>query len=91
MIKAVLFSLPIYFLSLFKIPQGIADTMERLMRDFLLGGDHDSSSQLVRWEEVIKPKHRGLDIGNLIFRNKLLLVKWLWHFTRERNVMAQDD
>ena len=91
LIRSVLSSLPKYYLSLFKLPQGIADTLEKLMRDFLWGGDNDSSCHLVRWEEVIKPKHKGgLEIGNLILRNKSLLVKWLWRFTRER-VMAQGD
>ena len=48
------------------------------------GADNNSSCHLVRWEEVIKPKHKeGLEIGNLILRNKSLLVKWLWRFTRK--------
>ena len=49
LIRAVLSSLPIYYLSLFKMAQGIADTIEKLMRDFLWeGGDNDSSIHLVR-------------------------------------------
>ena len=38
LIRSVLSSLPIYFLSLFKMPQGVANNVEKLMRDFLLGG-----------------------------------------------------
>ena len=42
----------------------------------------------MRWEEVIRPKHkRGLEIGNLILRNKSLLVKWLWRFIREGDML----
>ena len=37
LIRAVLSSLPIYFLSLFKMPQGIVNNIEKLMRDFLWG------------------------------------------------------
>ena len=37
LIKAVLSYLPRYYLSLFKMPQRIADTMEKLMKDFLWG------------------------------------------------------
>ena len=60
------------------------------MRDFLWRGDNQSSSHLVRWEEVIKPKHKGgLEIGNLIVRNKALLVKSLWRFTREGDMLWQ--
>ena len=89
LIRSVLSSLPIYFLSLFKMPQGVADVIEKLMRDFLWGGYNDSC-HLVRWDEATKPKHkRGLEIGNLILRNKSLLVKWIWRFSRElRNALA---
>ena len=53
-----------------------------------MGFDNDSSSHLVRWEEVIKPKHKGgLEIGNLIIRNRSLLLKWLWRFTREGEML----
>ena len=55
-----------------------------------MGDDNDSSSHLIRWEEVIKPKHKGgLEIGNLILGNKLLIVKMAVVFhKRRRNVMA---
>ena len=53
-----------------------------------MGGDNDSSSHLVKWEEVNKPKHKGsMEIGNLILRNKSLLVKRLWRFTREGEML----
>ena len=88
LIRSVLSSLPIYYMSLFKMPQGITDNIEKLMRDFLWGSDTDPSSHLVRWEEVIKPKQKGgLEIGNMILRNKSLLVKWLWRFTREGEML----
>ena len=38
----------------------------------------------------MKPKHRReLEIGNLILRNKSLLIKWLWRFTREGDLLWQ--
>ena len=37
LIRSVLSSLLIYFLSLFKMPQGIVDNIEKLMRNFLWG------------------------------------------------------
>ena len=67
LIKSVISSLPIYYLSLFKALISVICSLEKLMRDFfweagdLVGGDH-----LVRWEEVCKAKENGgLGIGNL--------------------------
>ena len=58
------------------------------MRDFLWGDNNLSSSHLVSWEEVTRPKHKGgMEIGNLVLRNKSLLLKWLWRFTRERDML----
>ena len=69
------------------MPQGTADSIEKLMRDFLWGGEVDSSTHLVKWE-VIRPKSKGrLEIGNLILRNKSLLVKWLWRFPRKVDML----
>ena len=83
LIRSILSSLPIYYLSLFKMPQGVVADIEKLMRNFLWGGDNDSSCHLVRWEEATKSKHKGgLELGNLLLRNKSLLVKWIWWFSR---------
>ena len=43
---------------------------------------------MVKSEEVIRPKHKGgLEIGNLILGNKSLLVKWLWRYPREGDML----
>ena len=46
LIQSVLSSLPIYYLSVFKVPISVINSMEKMMRDFLweggdlVGGDH---------------------------------------------------
>ena len=79
LIQLVLFSLPIYYLSLFKAPITAISFLEKLMRDFFWEeGDLAGGDQLVRWEEVCKAKENGrLGIGNLEKRNKTFLMKWL--------------
>ncbi|KAL5545313.1 hypothetical protein UlMin_009097 [Ulmus minor] len=89
LIQSVLSSIPIYYMSLFKMPRVVAASLEKMMREFLW--DRDSTGKgrsLVRWKTVCKPKELGgLGIGNLILRNKALLDKWLWRFPLEQHTL----
>ncbi|XP_028121753.1 uncharacterized protein LOC114318966 [Camellia sinensis] len=85
LVQSVLGSVPIYFLSIFKIPISIARKIEKLMRDFLWEGCGEGTGfHLVRWDTVSLPKEKGgLAIGNIVARNIALLGKWLWRFSIE--------
>lgn len=67
MIKSVLSSLPVYYLSLFKMPECVAKIVDRLQASFLWGGsDNHRKVHLVRWGEVTKALyHGGLWIKNV--------------------------
>lgn len=59
-------------MSLFRIPRGVCEILEKKMRDFLWEGfGRDKSSHLVSWEVVTKPKEfGGLGIGNLLLSSE---------------------
>ncbi|GMQ04517.1 hypothetical protein CsSME_00049909 [Camellia sinensis var. sinensis] len=82
-------SVPIYFLSLFKVPVSIARKIEKLIRDFLWEECEEGKGvHLVRWESVSLSRAKGgLVIGNIVARNSALLGKWLWRFPLESELL----
>ncbi|KAJ0469831.1 putative RNA-directed DNA polymerase [Helianthus annuus] len=82
LIKSVLSSLPVYYLSMFKAPCKVIDNIEKIMRKFLwMGCKEGKGIHWVAWEIVTRPKRfGGLGISKLSEVNSALLVKWVWRF-----------
>ncbi|RVW83658.1 putative ribonuclease H protein [Vitis vinifera] len=89
LIKSTLASMPLYQLSLFRMPKIVARRLEKLQRDFLWGGGNmERKAHLVNWEMVCTGKEKkGLGLRKLIPLNKALLGKWVWRFTRAKDEM----
>ena len=89
LIKAVLSSLPLYYLSIFRMPKRVANDITRLQRRFLWSGSKDGKfNPLVRWDIVQKSKTKGgLGVGNLILKNASLLFKWWWRYAIEERAL----
>ncbi|XP_028078280.1 uncharacterized protein LOC114280136 [Camellia sinensis] len=72
LIKSTLSSLPSYFLSLFKIPEGVAKEIKRIESAFLCGGnDLKRKVHLVKWGEAAKSINQG-GLGIRRIRDTLL-------------------
>nr|KYP61726.1 Putative ribonuclease H protein At1g65750 family [Cajanus cajan] len=86
LLKSVLNSIPTYYLSFFKAPQGIISKLESLFKLFLWGGDENHRKiAWVAWQEVCKGKeHGGLGILDLRAFNLAILEKWRWHLLVEK-------
>lgn len=80
LLNSVLNSIPIFFLSYFKLPKGVWVKLVRLQREFLWGGCLERKKiPWVKWEEVCKPKSSGgLGVKDLRAFNLNLLSKWRW-------------
>ncbi|XP_057739856.1 uncharacterized protein LOC130956947 [Arachis stenosperma] len=85
LIKSVLNSLPVYYLSLYKMPKGVADRIIGLQRRFQWSKeDGNNGIPMVKWEVVQAPKKLGgLGVGDALIRNAALLFKWWWRFSKE--------
>ncbi|GKA00995.1 RNA-directed DNA polymerase, eukaryota, reverse transcriptase zinc-binding domain protein [Tanacetum coccineum] len=82
LLKSVLGSMPIFHMSIFKVPSGIIHILESIRGKFFNG--HEISSRKpswVQWKTVLAPKaNGGLGISSLFALNRGLLFKWVWRF-----------
>lgn len=86
LIQSVLDSIPIYYISLFRIPKGVANFLDtRFPLGRIWGGFQKSPRVLGHCYKI--QGERGLGIGNLTLRNKALLGKWWWRFAKERSTL----
>ncbi|CAL5342156.1 unnamed protein product [Camellia sinensis] len=85
LIRSVLSCMPIYFLSIFKIPVGVAKQIEKIQAAFLCGkSELKRKVHLVKWADLTVDKSQGgLGLRNLREFNACLLLKWWWRFGME--------
>ena len=79
LIKSVLNSLPLYYMSMFMMPRSIALKIVKIQRNFFWGGGNGERKGLpmVKWSSIELPKQLGgLDVGNIMYKNLILLFKW---------------
>lgn len=89
LIKSVLGSLPIFFLSLFKIPEGVAKEIEGIQARFLWGSDDlKRKIHMVCWSKIKHSKENGgLGVRGIKEMNDALLLKWWWRFGSEKGAL----
>ena len=72
LIKSTMASMPIYQMSLFRMPKVVARRLEKIQRDFLWGGGNlERKAHLVNWEVVRADKEKG-ELG---LRKLALLIR----------------
>ncbi|PNY13834.1 cysteine-rich receptor-like protein kinase [Trifolium pratense] len=87
LLKSVLSSLSVYFLSFFKAPAGIIRSIESLFKSFLWGGSEDIRKiNWVKWDKVCLDRDGGgLGVRRIREFNLSLLGKWSWRLLTDKD------
>ncbi|GKD77962.1 RNA-directed DNA polymerase, eukaryota, reverse transcriptase zinc-binding domain protein [Tanacetum coccineum] len=92
LLKSVLGSMPIYHLSIFKVPMKVLHRIESIRCQFFNGNDRlDKKPIWVKWKSVLASKEKGgLGVSSLYALNRALLFKWVWRFfTQDSSLWAK--
>ncbi|GJV05373.1 RNA-directed DNA polymerase, eukaryota [Tanacetum coccineum] len=89
LIKSVLGSTPIYYMSMFKVPSQILKCLEDIRRKFFHGVDtKENKMSWVKWGRVLASKEKGgLGISSFFALNRALLLKWVWRFRNNKDTL----
>ncbi|GJT34327.1 RNA-directed DNA polymerase, eukaryota [Tanacetum coccineum] len=87
LLKSVLGSIPIFHMSIFRVPLGVLQKLESIRRNFFNGHEYDSrKASWVKWSHVLADKDKGgLGVSSLFAINRGLMIKWLWKFYDQKH------
>nr|GEX29029.1 hypothetical protein [Tanacetum cinerariifolium] len=78
LLKSVLTSIPLYHMSIFKVPIGVLNHLESIRRNFFYGVDgSDRKLAWIGWNMVLTSKK---NVSSFFAHNRALLFKWAWRF-----------
>nr|GEW43091.1 RNA-directed DNA polymerase, eukaryota, reverse transcriptase zinc-binding domain protein [Tanacetum cinerariifolium] len=82
LLKSFLTSIPLYHMSIFKVPIGVLNHLESIRRNFFYGVDgSDRKLAWIGWNMVLTSKNNGgLGVSSFFAHNYALLFKWVWRF-----------
>ncbi|GKE12159.1 RNA-directed DNA polymerase, eukaryota, reverse transcriptase zinc-binding domain protein, partial [Tanacetum coccineum] len=87
LLKSVLGVMPIYYMSMFKVPKLVLKKMESIRSHVFKGVDlKDRKISLVKWENVLASKEKGgLGVSSFYALNRALIFKWIWRFRTQNS------
>ncbi|GJZ98429.1 RNA-directed DNA polymerase, eukaryota, reverse transcriptase zinc-binding domain protein [Tanacetum coccineum] len=92
LLKSVLGSIPIFHMSIFRVPSRVLHVLESIRCHFFNGHEMGSNKGTwVKWNYVLTDKkHGGLGVSSLYALNRGLMIKWGWRFfTQKESLWAK--
>ena len=79
LLKLVLSSTPIYYMSMFKVPSQVLKCLEGIRHKVFIGADSkENKMSWFKWSSVLASKDKGgLGVSSLFVSNRALLLKWV--------------
>lgn len=90
LVNAVLTSIPIYLMSVCKLPVWVIEEIDKTRRNFFWkgGAQNERKIHLANWPMLCKPKKMGgMGILDLRIFNKAILSKWYWQWQAKEEKM----
>nr|GEU60225.1 RNA-directed DNA polymerase, eukaryota [Tanacetum cinerariifolium] len=89
LLKSVLGSTPIYYMSIYKVPSKVLKCLEDIRHKFFIGADlKEKKMSWFKWSRVLASKDKGwLGVSSFFALNRALLFKWMWRFHNDRNAL----
>nr|GEV83347.1 RNA-directed DNA polymerase, eukaryota, reverse transcriptase zinc-binding domain protein [Tanacetum cinerariifolium] len=89
LLKSVLGSTPIYYMSIYKVPSKVLKCLEDIRRKFFIGADpKENKMSWFKWSRVLALKDKGgLGVSSFFALNRALLFKWMWRLHNDKNAL----
>ena len=89
LLKSVVGSLAIYYMSIYKVPATVLKLLESLRARFFWSADlGERKLHWIAWNKMLSSRDSGgLEVGSLATFNKVLLFKWIWRFRDNPNAL----
>nr|GEV30808.1 RNA-directed DNA polymerase, eukaryota, reverse transcriptase zinc-binding domain protein [Tanacetum cinerariifolium] len=86
LLKSVLGSIPIFHISIFRVPSSVLHTLESIRSQFFNGHEVGSNKATwVKWNNVLTAKDsEGVGVSSLYALNRGLMMKWVWRFYNQK-------
>jgi hypothetical protein len=89
LIKSVVQAIPTYSMSCFRLPRGLCQHINGLLRNFWWGSKEGKKPCWVAWEEMVKPKFfGGLGFHDIEPFNLALLAKHAWRILEDASSLS---